>query len=598
MKKIIHYCWFGGKKLPKDVLKCIKTWKKYLPDYEIKEWNESNFDVNSHPFVKGAYENKKWAFVSDYVRIYALYNEGGIYFDTDLKVIKNPGKILETDDMFLGYEDSGYVGTAVIGGAEPHNAFIKEILDYYDKIDKFNPDIVYNYANPVVISKLLKNYKKETRKEDGVDIFENNVHVYPRDYFFPISFDYTEKVFTENTCTVHLFNATWTDKRDKRMTTLNRKLGPRFGRYLNNFLDGLVKIRIKIVHSIMTVIRSFKFKYSIHFKINKRLEDINNQLEKIDDDFIIITHPDYDKDKLISKGLYANNILYLREQHTDKEMYKIAHAINNHGKTTVILNSFYEGWNRLAYIIKDVNSDIKIKAILRSDSDQVQVDYEWKLYENIVKNMYIKRIIDEIGVFDNYLYDFLKDKNYNVSLLKQAIIDKEDKSERKLDRNEIKVGIYYKNVDAANNIYNQIAAAALLDNVRIDCSQITYQISVLAQTYNLNINGNTSKVQEESIISYLKDNDINLLVRYVNDNQIFALESLEYGVPCLIYENSSLKGSKLESMIKVNNPNDIYEIKNKILEVVDNKDKIIEEYKEFKKEYNKEVETLKNNFIK
>ena len=89
MKKIIHYCWFGGKKIPNSVKKCIKTWKKYLPDYEIKEWNEENFDVNVCPFVKEAYENKKWAMVSDYARIYALYQDGGIYLDTDVKILKN-----------------------------------------------------------------------------------------------------------------------------------------------------------------------------------------------------------------------------------------------------------------------------------------------------------------------------------------------------------------------------------------------------------------------------------------------------------------------------------------------------------------------------
>ena len=113
MRKKIHYCWFGGKKLPKSVRECIATWKKMLPEYEIKEWNESNFDINTSNFVKEAYENKKWAFVSDYVRIYALYQEGGIYFDTDMKVLKNVSDIVDKD-MFLGYEDSGFIGTAVI----------------------------------------------------------------------------------------------------------------------------------------------------------------------------------------------------------------------------------------------------------------------------------------------------------------------------------------------------------------------------------------------------------------------------------------------------------------------------------------------------
>ena len=95
MEKKIHYCWFGGKKLPRTVKECIRTWKKILPDYEIIEWNEQNFDINICPFVKQAYENKKWAFVSDYARLYALYENGGIYLDTDVELIKPLDKLIE-----------------------------------------------------------------------------------------------------------------------------------------------------------------------------------------------------------------------------------------------------------------------------------------------------------------------------------------------------------------------------------------------------------------------------------------------------------------------------------------------------------------------
>ena len=102
MEKKIHYCWFGGKPLPRKVKQCIKTWKKFLPDYEIIEWNEQNFNIKSCTFVEQAYENKKWAFVSDYARIYALYKEGGIYFDTDVKVLKDINNIIDKE-MFLGY---------------------------------------------------------------------------------------------------------------------------------------------------------------------------------------------------------------------------------------------------------------------------------------------------------------------------------------------------------------------------------------------------------------------------------------------------------------------------------------------------------------
>ena len=154
MKKIIHYCWFGGKPLSKVAKKCIKSWKKYLPDYEIKQWDETNFDINICSFVKEAYEKKKWAFVSDYARIYALYKEGGIYLDTDMKVLKDVSNIA-SKEMFMGFEDSGYIGTAVIGIKEKESLYAKEILEYYDAIEHFNEEVIYDYANPVIITKIL-----------------------------------------------------------------------------------------------------------------------------------------------------------------------------------------------------------------------------------------------------------------------------------------------------------------------------------------------------------------------------------------------------------------------------------------------------------
>ena len=122
MEKVIHYCWFGGKPLPKLAKKCIKSWKKYLPDYEIKEWNEKNFDINMCPFVKGAYENKKWAFVADYARMYALYNEGGIYFDTDMEIINNVD-FLKEKDVFIGYEENKFT-LVLLDTAFPHEGIL------------------------------------------------------------------------------------------------------------------------------------------------------------------------------------------------------------------------------------------------------------------------------------------------------------------------------------------------------------------------------------------------------------------------------------------------------------------------------------------
>ena len=131
MNKIIHYCWFGRGEKPKDVIKSIESWKKFCPDYEIIEWNEDNFDISSHPYTKKAYELKKWAFVSDYARLYIVYNEGGVYLDTDVEIVKNLDPLLE-NEAYMGFEDEKYVNTGSGFGAEKGHSFLLENMKAYD----------------------------------------------------------------------------------------------------------------------------------------------------------------------------------------------------------------------------------------------------------------------------------------------------------------------------------------------------------------------------------------------------------------------------------------------------------------------------------
>ena len=129
--KVIHFCWFGGKRKPRLIKDCIRSWKRYLPDYEIIEWNEENSDL-SHPFVKEAYELKKWAFVSDYIRLKALYDFGGIYLDTDMMVLKPFESLLDNNCFFFAvYKD--YVSCGIIG-AKKNNKIILDFLMIYNSI--------------------------------------------------------------------------------------------------------------------------------------------------------------------------------------------------------------------------------------------------------------------------------------------------------------------------------------------------------------------------------------------------------------------------------------------------------------------------------
>ncbi len=206
MHKIIHYCWFGGKKMPRKFKKYIKSWKKFLPDYEIMEWNETNFDVNFCDFVKNAYKNKKWAFVADVARIYALYNYGGVYFDTDIEVTKNIDNILE-NEIWLGRESNEFLATAMIGVKSAKNKHIKKILDVYKKAE-FNSKDLYSITSPKVLTNYFKTLGLKEQKDS--QILKDDIHIYSRDYFNPKSYDGLNEEYSDNTCIIHHFDASWT----------------------------------------------------------------------------------------------------------------------------------------------------------------------------------------------------------------------------------------------------------------------------------------------------------------------------------------------------------------------------------------------------
>lgn len=241
--KIIHYCWFGPRPLSKLAKKCMKTWSEFLPDYEIKLWNEDNFDFTQNPFVKEAYENKKWAFVSDYARLKALAEYGGVYFDTDMEIIKDIKPILENNDVFMGIEDSGLVNAAVIGARKPHNEFIEDMIKIYDSHKQFTGgNDIYTVTIPAQITKKLLEYGLDKTSNEVQYLNGGKITVYPREYFYPLSYDYQDNKFTENSCLVHRYDATWASKPEKAKLFFRRHNM----KFMLRVVDICVSIKIRI----------------------------------------------------------------------------------------------------------------------------------------------------------------------------------------------------------------------------------------------------------------------------------------------------------------------------------------------------------------
>ena len=200
--KIIHYCWFGPKQLGKTDQKCIKSWKKYLPDFELMLWNEKNSPIDV-PFVKNALEAKKYAFAADYVRVWALNNYGGIYMDTDMLLLKNISNFC--NEEFIGCETPDYISCGIFS-AKKDSKYISEIMKKYNTLT-FNIDNLQEISIPKIFNQIIKPLPEEDKPK-----------IYPPEYFYPLPMEATvngdfkyKKFLKENSVAVHLWNASWLD---------------------------------------------------------------------------------------------------------------------------------------------------------------------------------------------------------------------------------------------------------------------------------------------------------------------------------------------------------------------------------------------------
>lgn len=213
--KVIHCCWFGPREIPALERECMETWKAVLKDYRFVFWNEEHFDISAVPYVKEAYEHQKFAFVSDYVRMYALYKYGGIYLDTDVEVRKPFDPFLE-DPAFIGFENRTMAGTGIIG-AEKGAELAKKMLDYYHANRFLDENGCLNATTNVqLINEILREQGMVPKNSEQV---LENIHVYERDVFCPKKMDDSRFGVTERTVTVHKFAGSWLTEREKRRGT-------------------------------------------------------------------------------------------------------------------------------------------------------------------------------------------------------------------------------------------------------------------------------------------------------------------------------------------------------------------------------------------
>ena len=228
--KIIHYCWVGGNPKPKSVLYCIESWKKFCPDYEIKEWNETNYDFTKNQYMKEAYDEKKWGFVPDYARLDIVYNHGGIYLDTDVEIVKSFDGLL-SNKAFAGFEKSDdgtwFVNCGQGFGAEPKNPSIKFIRDFYEEKSFYNEDGSLNLlpsphytTDSLVALGMVRNNTKQELKD---------ITIYTADVLCPKSMATGKIEKTKNTYSIHHFTASWMDEAIVKEIKHSQKICLKYG---------------------------------------------------------------------------------------------------------------------------------------------------------------------------------------------------------------------------------------------------------------------------------------------------------------------------------------------------------------------------------
>lgn len=232
--KKIHYCWFGKNELPESAKKCIKSWKKYFPDYEIVQWDETNYNVNKNEYIRGAYNTKKYAFVSDYARFDVLYHYGGVYFDTDVEVVSpfddilNVGSYMGCEIDGDGSENTSILVNPGLGMAAPAGLELyKEILNYYDK-QKFyddngniNTTTVVTRTTQILLEKGLKN-------KSGIQNV-GKIMIYPKEYFNPRNNNTGVLQRTDNTHSIHWYAQSWVSSSDRLRSKITRPIHRIFG---------------------------------------------------------------------------------------------------------------------------------------------------------------------------------------------------------------------------------------------------------------------------------------------------------------------------------------------------------------------------------
>lgn len=589
MENIVVNCINCNEKFFQKYTNFFKKFKVIKVDDLIKKYNEENVIEKDNKLK------------DEYIKFKILYENGGLLIDGNFEFLYSLETFFE-NNFFISYSDDKNISTKLMYSNSKNNHFVKKIIDLIKK-NKFE-NITDLFAD--VLEKDMKNNYNSLQK------FDNQIFIYPYEYFYPIDYEWIGKSFTDNTKAVYYEKNRKVPKKAKIKIKMAEKYGVES---FNYFFSTLRTVKNNLGYKKYIVTQNIKKKFSVkedpgidtakeklqeYIKINLEAEKSGKQLPI---DYVIIHNPRWLGVTSATKELFKN-LLPLEEVFLDKNVNLISDMILKSKVKQVIFSAFDYGWDKIAIRLKKLNPEIKIKSFWHGSHSQVIEKINWETNVMII-NLHKQGIIDVMGTCKESLVNFYKSQGYKTAFLNNTVVlnDEmkkriENKKKNIQNTDKLKLGLYSAGTDWRKNTYNQVMAASLFKNATLEVIPLRYELQKIAYKNDLNIIGSDSHLKREDLLLEMAKNDITLYVTFSECAPMLPIESLEVGTICITGNNHHyFDNTKLYDYLVVEREDDVMAIYEKINYALEHKDEIFKLYKEWKKSNDERTKKSVEEFL-
>lgn len=589
MENIVVNCINCNEKFFQKYTNFFNKFKVIKVDDLIKKYNEENVIEKDNKLK------------DEYIKFKILYENGGLLIDGNFEFLYSLETFFE-NNFFISYSDDKNISTKLMYSNSKNNHFVKKIIDLIKK-NKFE-NITDLFAD--VLEKDMKNNYNSLQK------FDNQIFIYPYEYFYPIDYEWIGKSFTDNTKAVYYEK----DRKVPKKAKIKIKMAKKYGvESFNYFFSTLRTVKNNLGYKKYIMTQNIKKKFSVkedpgidtakeklqeYIKINLEAEKSGKQLPI---DYVIIHNPRWLGVTSATKELFKN-LLPLEEVFLDKNVNLISDMILKSKVKQVIFSAFDYGWDKIAIRLKKLNPEIKIKSFWHGSHSQVIEKINWETNVMII-NLHKQGIIDVMGTCKESLVNFYKSQGYKTAFLNNTVVLNDEMKKRIENKkksiqntDKLKLGLYSAGTDWRKNTYNQVMAASLFKNATLEVIPLRYELQKIAYKNDLNIIGSDSHLKREDLLLEMAKNDITLYVTFSECAPMLPIESLEVGTICITGNNHHyFDNTKLYDYLVVEREDDVMAIYEKINYALEHKDEIFKLYKEWKKSNDERTKKSVEDFL-